>query len=83
MLGKNSLWVARQHGHSAHLMLGVYATWMEGTDAAAIAAIEQAMQGAPTIWLQPGTSMGRLAQAPERSWKYVAEREGFEPSMGF
>jgi integrase len=83
MIGKNLLWVAKQHGHSAHLMLDVYANWIEGTDASELARIEQAMQRSPARWHQPGTSAGRLTQTLEQSWKYVAEREGFEPSMGF
>jgi integrase len=83
MLGKNPLWVAKQHGHSAHLMLDVYANWIEGADASQIAAIEQAMQRAPAIWHQHGTSAERPPQALRSTGKYVAEREGFEPSMGF
>jgi hypothetical protein len=78
-----SLWVAKQHGHSAHLMLDVYANWLDGTDAPEIARIEQAMQRAPAIWHQHGTNADRLTQSPRSTGKYVAEREGFEPSMGF
>jgi integrase len=83
MIGNNPLWVAKQHGHSAHLMLDVYANWMEGTDAADIARIEQAMQRSHAIWHQHGTSAQRRSQALRSTGKYVAEREGFEPSMGF
>ena len=83
MIGKNPLWVAKQHGHSAHLMLDVYANWLDGADESEIAAIEQAMQRSPAIWHQHGTRAERVTQALERSRKYVAEREGFEPSMGF
>jgi hypothetical protein len=61
-------------------MLHVYANWIEGTAAAEIAAIEQAMQRSPAIWHQHGTSAERVTQTPERSRKYVAEREGFEDS---
>jgi hypothetical protein len=60
-------------------MLDVYANWLDGTDAPEIARIEHAIQRSPAIWHQHGISTGRLTQAPERSWKYVAEREGFEP----
>jgi integrase len=83
MIGKNPLWVAKQHGHSAHLMLDVYANWIEGTGAFEITAIEQAMQRSPAIWHQRGTSAARPTQALRSTGKYVAEREGFEPSMGF
>ena len=30
MVGKNPLWVAKQHGHSVQTMLEVYAAWTEG-----------------------------------------------------
>jgi integrase len=83
MFGKNPLWVAKQHGHSAHLMLDVYANWIEVTEGSEIAAIEQAMQRSPAIWHQRGTSAERPTQALRRTGKYLAEREGFEPSMGF
>ena len=83
MIGKNPLWVAKQHGHSAHLMLDVYANWLDGPDAPEIAGIEQAMQRSAAIWHQHGTSAERLTQAPRSRGKYVAEREGFEPSKGF
>jgi hypothetical protein len=83
MIGKNSLWVAEQHGHSAHLMLDVYANWLDGADAREIARIEQAMQHSAAIWRQRGTSAEPVTQPLERQRKYVAEREGFEPSKGF
>jgi len=78
MIGKNPLWVAKQHGHSAHLILDAYANWIEGIDPSQIAAIEQAMQRSPAIWHQHGTSAERLTQALRSTRKYVAEREGFE-----
>jgi integrase len=78
MLGKNPLWVAKQHGHSAHLMLDVYANWLDGTDAPEIARIEHAIQRSPMLWHQRGTSPERVPQPLERTRKYVAEREGFE-----
>jgi hypothetical protein len=60
MIGNNPLWVA---SHSAHLMLDVYANWMEATDAADIARIEQAMQRSHAIWRQHGASAQRRSQA--------------------
>jgi hypothetical protein len=38
MIGKNSLWVAQQHGHSIVTMLTVYAAWTQALrgDVAAI-----------------------------------------------
>src|SRR5258708_1262074 len=47
MLGKNLLWVAKQHGHSAEVMLPMYAPWLEGATAADIQAIKQAMEKRP------------------------------------
>jgi len=43
MLGKNPLWVARQHGHSVRTMLEVYAAWAEDAVESDVAAIERAM----------------------------------------
>ena len=47
MLGKNLLWVAKQHGHSVEVMLRMYAAWLEGATAADIQAIKQAMEKTP------------------------------------
>jgi hypothetical protein len=47
MLGKNLLWVAKQHGHSVEVMLRMYAAWLEGATEADIHAIKQAMQKRP------------------------------------
>jgi integrase len=41
MIGKNPLWVAKQHGHSVQTMLEVYAAWTEGAKEADIEAIRQ------------------------------------------
>jgi hypothetical protein len=43
MLGKNLLWVAKQHGHSVEVMLRMYAAWIEGATEADIQAIRNAM----------------------------------------
>lgn len=43
MIGKNLLWVAEQHGHSAAVMLKTYAKWMRGTTEKDIAAMRSAM----------------------------------------
>jgi hypothetical protein len=44
MIGKNLLWVAKQHGHSVQVMLTMYAAWLEGATEADIEAIKAAMQ---------------------------------------
>src|ERR1700692_2236279 len=47
MLGKNLLWVAKQHGHSGEVMLRMYAAWLEGATDSDIHAIKQAMEKRP------------------------------------
>ena len=49
MIGKNPLWVAKQHGHSVQTMLEVYAAWTEGTKESDIEAIKQAMERRPAL----------------------------------
>ncbi len=44
MVGKNPLWVAKQHGHSVQTMLEVYAAWTEGAKESDIEAIRRAME---------------------------------------
>ena len=44
MIGKNSLWVAKQHSHSAQTMLETDTAWLEGTTAADVEAIKAAIQ---------------------------------------
>jgi integrase len=43
MIGKNLLWVAEQHGHSAAVMLKTYAKWLKGATEEDIARIRRAM----------------------------------------
>src|ERR1700679_2869244 len=47
MLGKNLLWVAKQHGHSVEVMLRMYAAWLEGATEADIHAIKRSMETRP------------------------------------
>jgi integrase len=47
MLGKNLLWVAKQHGHSVEVMLRMYAAWLDGATDIDIYAIKQAMERRP------------------------------------
>ena len=47
MLGKNLLWVAKQHGHSVEVMLRMYAAWLDGATDSDIHAIKQAMEKTP------------------------------------
>lgn len=43
MLGKNPLWVARQHGHTVRTMLEVYAAWADGAVESDVAAIRSSI----------------------------------------
>jgi integrase len=43
MVGKNPLWVAKQHGHSISTMLRVYAAWSEGAGESDVDAIKRSM----------------------------------------
>jgi flavorubredoxin len=43
MIGKNPLWVAKQHGHSIATMLRAYAAWAEGTAEVDVEAIKRSM----------------------------------------
>jgi integrase len=43
MVGRNPLWVAKQHGHSITTMLRAYAAWAEGAVETDIEAIQHAM----------------------------------------
>jgi hypothetical protein len=47
ILGKNLLWVAKQHGHSVEVMLRMYAAWLDGATEADIHAIKKAMGKRP------------------------------------
>ncbi len=62
MIGKNPLWVAKQHGHSIATMLRVYAAWAEGAVESDIEAIKRSMQGHPA----------HLAPVPRRHVKRAA-----------
>lgn len=47
MLGKNLLWVAKQHGRSVEVMLSMYAAWLDGATESDIHAIKEAMERRP------------------------------------
>lgn len=52
MIGKNLLWVAENHGHSAAVMLKTYAKWLKGSTPHEVAAIEHAMGFATNMPLE-------------------------------
>ena len=43
MIGKNALWVAKQHGHSIATMLRAYAAWAEGAVEVDVEAIKRSL----------------------------------------
>ncbi len=77
MVGRNPLWVAKQHGHSITTMLRAYAAWTENAVETDIEAIQHAMAFNPrAIGRAPisATSTGDSAQADVRS---VGRRPSF------
>jgi hypothetical protein len=48
-MGKNLLWVAKQHGHSVEVILRMYAAWLEGATESDTHAIKQAMEKRPAV----------------------------------
>jgi hypothetical protein len=44
MVGKNPLYVSRQHGHSVETMWRTYSAWMDGAVESDIALIKQSME---------------------------------------
>ncbi|MDB6084820.1 MAG: hypothetical protein JWN43_2701, partial [Gammaproteobacteria bacterium] len=52
MVGKNVLWVAKQHGHSIVTMLRIYAAWAEGAVEADVEAIKRSMN---LTWIRRGS----------------------------
>lgn len=79
MIGKNLLWVAEQHGHSAAVMLKAYAKWMKGTTSEELEKIRRAFGFATSL------PLAKVANYVNSLMDYgipMAEREGFEPSRG-
>ena len=62
MVGKNPLWVAKQHGHSVQTMLEVYAAWTEGAKESDIEAIKRAMESRPRETPLPTVAVQGTAQ---------------------
>jgi integrase len=60
MIGKNLLWVSKQHGHSIDTMLRVYATWIEDTSDCDVAAIKRGIRSRPSHLTRFSTSGASL-----------------------
>jgi hypothetical protein len=67
MVGKNPLWVAKQHGHSVTTMFRVYTAWAKGALDADIQAIKRAMKRRP-------------APAPDPEWRRPTEPQTDQPA---
>ena len=69
MIGKNPLWVAKQHGHSVQTMLETYAAWLDGTTESDLLAIKCAMEGpsGPRLRGREASIASRVAHPRELS----------------
>jgi integrase len=77
MIGKNPLWVSKQHGHSVATMLRVYAAWAEGAVESDVEAIERSMNRPPA-----GPEESTRARHPCRYGRRAMPREGISTAIG-
>ncbi|HKT73224.1 MAG TPA: DUF3596 domain-containing protein [Steroidobacteraceae bacterium] len=73
MMGKNPLWVARQHGHSVRTMLEIYASWAEGALESDVSKMEQAMGLVQPMQRPPGL-LSRIARWLTRTTEVASRR---------
>ncbi len=78
MIGKNPLWVAKQHGHSVQTMLEVYAAWTEGATEEDVEAIKRAMQSSPRTRARSADTTASSPLASPRICHQSATSEGQE-----
>jgi integrase len=74
MVGRNPLWVAKQHGHSITTMLRAYAAWAEGAVEADIEAIQYAMAFNPRAIRRAPTSATSTGNGPQADVRSVARK---------
>jgi integrase len=74
MVGRNPLWVAKQHGHSITTMLRAYAAWAEGAVEADIEAIRRAMAFNPRTIRLAATSAASTGESPQAVIRSVAPK---------
>ncbi len=67
MVGKNPLWVAKQHGHSVQTMLEVYAAWTEGAKESGVEAIKRALESRRTEIALPSVACSARREHQHRS----------------
>ena len=82
MLGKNLLWVAKQHGHSVEVMLRMYAAWIEGATDSDIHAIKQAMQIRPVRALPDARAAISVVNAATIRVQQIVIRPPESPEFG-
>jgi len=78
MIGKNPLWVAKQHGHSVQTMLLIYAAWIEGAQESDIEAIKVAMQAQTP----PSCGLNTPPKSPEFGNHLAIREPNAGPSYG-
>jgi integrase len=85
MIGKNLLWVAKQHGHSVTTMLNTYAAWTEGAKESDVEAIKRAMESSPPAASRIAVNRSTLAPlpSPEFGTDLALEKRWERPSSGF
>jgi len=76
MIGKNPLWVAKQHGHSVQTMLEVYAAWTEGAKESDIEAIKRAMESSAGLPVRGAVATARGPRQSPRICHQYATSEG-------
>jgi hypothetical protein len=76
MIGKNALWVAKQHGHSIATMLRAYAAWAEGSVESDIKTIRRSMSLTPA----PRGLPARADEVCSGRWQDYSARTGLTPS---
>jgi integrase len=68
MIGKNPLWVSRQHGHSLTTMFRTYAAWMDGALESDIEVIRSAMQSDKSTIERSPNKRNRSDGSQWRDW---------------
>jgi integrase len=74
MVGRNPLWVAKQHGHSITTMLRAYAAWAEGAVETDIEGIKDAMAASPRTHKRAATSDASTAKSSHAHPQSVARK---------
>jgi hypothetical protein len=85
MIGKNPLWVSKQHGHSLVTMLRIYAAWTDGAVEAYVQTIERSMEGPEEMCWAVSKVRIRLLTACSTAkigFGKLAGVAGFEPMYG-